>query len=578
MSSLNPNAAHFQPSPLLNALPSSGGTSTSAKGSNTSDNWRLTPAAIAAGASDSFSTSSKGIFGGQSGGKPRYDPHTKRDNGRNEGRRRRTSTQESLEALPDAAQDTTIVRSPKEDGRVVIRSLEDEGAEPQPKASEYDTKREHGGAHGFQKDRQILLQAMEEKFGTIDACHFSHEGWAIVSFESPHSAEMAQRFSGEQVGGEKLRIEPINAEDIETPTSNSVVLKNLPFELEEAELEEQLDELSAKPESFEMFTDSKGKFRGVAFVRYKSAEDAREALRQFNGKELRGRHVQGEYRKTPLLSARKPEEGPLYQQQKGGENNRRNRARSRGSSFGSPLTKPSKNPFGSLNSPKDNGGRRSRGDSGGEMREFALDEPAKKGNGVGQSQNRQRQAAFAIPASPLSNSPPVSFSQAIPSYAYGESQLRQEYNRYAASRVPRSPLYLPSSPAAPPMEPLTERHESESAQGGVSHYSMSMREAEASGRSAIVQGDSSSSQGQSVILRAASSSSSTSGNTTNRIPQFKYPARHAKGPSEDGDPGFHRSREKTRRGNSAAALRRQLEEKRKSHQQASPGGTTTTSS
>lgn len=134
-----------------------------------------------------------------------------------------------------------IVRHPEEDGRVIIRSLDNSTQdETQPEASTYDTKREHGSAHGFQQNRETLLQALEERFGAVNACHFSHEGWAVISFEKPHAAQMAQRFSKETIGGELLKIEPIDAGDVETPTSNSVVLKNLPFQLEKDELEEQL--------------------------------------------------------------------------------------------------------------------------------------------------------------------------------------------------------------------------------------------------------------------------------------------------------------------------------------------------
>lgn len=323
------------------------------------------------------------------------------------------------------------------------------------------------------------------------------------------------------------------------------------------------EDLPVKPESMEMFTDSKGKFRGVAFVRYATAEDAREALRHFNGRELKGRNVQGEYRKTPLLTARKPEDGPLNE-----KDGKRTRARSRTSSMGSNSGKTGKNPFGSLNSPKQsprnspknspksfNNARR-RGNSFGEMREFSLD-----GQTRGAFEQPQRRQAIRtnVAASPLSNSPPVSFSHALPSYAYGESQLRQDNGM---SRIPRSPLYLPgtSSVVPPPLEPLAEAQESE----------VSMSSSAAYGRMSNFASRNSYSEDKSVILRAAASSTGDRKRLAPAQKQFMFPARYAKGPSETEDTGFQRSRERTTKGTLGLALRRRLEEKQAQSKQSHP--------
>lgn len=100
--------------------------------------------------------------------------------------------------------------------------------------------------------------------------------------------------------------------DAATPVV-TLVIKNLALNLTEKELKEFLDSKGAKvPHEVEFHTDSSGTFRGTAFVRYTTHEEAKASLEALgNSPELSGRKARVEFQKAKGRDGRSSLEAEL---------------------------------------------------------------------------------------------------------------------------------------------------------------------------------------------------------------------------------------------------------------------------
>eukprot|EP00010_Vexillifera_abyssalis_P006302 CAMPEP_0201546912 /NCGR_PEP_ID=MMETSP0173_2-20130828/3291_1 /ASSEMBLY_ACC=CAM_ASM_000268 /TAXON_ID=218659 /ORGANISM="Vexillifera sp., Strain DIVA3 564/2" /LENGTH=769 /DNA_ID=CAMNT_0047955745 /DNA_START=31 /DNA_END=2337 /DNA_ORIENTATION=+ len=80
---------------------------------------------------------------------------------------------------------------------------------------------------------------------------------------------------------------------------NSIlVIKNLPFSLKQEELTAVLAAYPSVPESVSFHYDSSGMFRGMAFIKYASVQDAVNIFDVINGMDVGGRPIRVEYKRN----------------------------------------------------------------------------------------------------------------------------------------------------------------------------------------------------------------------------------------------------------------------------------------
>jgi len=77
-----------------------------------------------------------------------------------------------------------------------------------------------------------------------------------------------------------------------------LVLKNLPFSLKQDQLQEILMAMNTTaPQSINLHFDNMGVFRGMAFIKYRSLDDAIKVYEALNGYDVGGRKVRVEYKR-----------------------------------------------------------------------------------------------------------------------------------------------------------------------------------------------------------------------------------------------------------------------------------------
>eukprot|EP00928_Gymnodinium_smaydae_P011474 TRINITY_DN14228_c0_g2_i1.p1 TRINITY_DN14228_c0_g2~~TRINITY_DN14228_c0_g2_i1.p1 ORF type:complete len:461 (-),score=70.26 TRINITY_DN14228_c0_g2_i1:154-1536(-) len=98
---------------------------------------------------------------------------------------------------------------------------------------------------------------------------------------------------------------------------STLVVKNLPLDLETgAIVRQQLESMGAAPKDVELHLDASGVFRGTAFVRYGSADEAKSALEKLGScPELGGRKTRVEIQKSKSLIGRRSLEAELPQEE-----------------------------------------------------------------------------------------------------------------------------------------------------------------------------------------------------------------------------------------------------------------------
>jgi RNA recognition motif-containing protein len=90
---------------------------------------------------------------------------------------------------------------------------------------------------------------------------------------------------------------PAPAPVVEKPDT-ILVLKNLPFSLKQDQLQEILMAMNTTaPQSINLHFDNMGVFRGMAFIKYRSLDDAIKVYESLNGYDVGGRKVRVEYKR-----------------------------------------------------------------------------------------------------------------------------------------------------------------------------------------------------------------------------------------------------------------------------------------
>jgi len=87
------------------------------------------------------------------------------------------------------------------------------------------------------------------------------------------------------------------------PKNQTIVLKNLPFQLKHEKLLEILVKANIKPQYVRYHHDPNGTFRGIAFVKYPSLEEAMKAVNIIASMDISGRRVRVEYKKKGSKSS-----------------------------------------------------------------------------------------------------------------------------------------------------------------------------------------------------------------------------------------------------------------------------------
>lgn len=107
-----------------------------------------------------------------------------------------------------------------------------------------------------------------------------------------------------------------NGSSLEDVKVATLVVKNLPLDLKEDDLARILDNHNVKPMKVDFHHDAAGSFRGTAFVRYESPEEAKVALEKLGSTpELSGRKTRVELQKSKALFGRRSLEAELPQEE-----------------------------------------------------------------------------------------------------------------------------------------------------------------------------------------------------------------------------------------------------------------------
>jgi len=105
----------------------------------------------------------------------------------------------------------------------------------------------------------------------------------------------------------------------EIPPNPTVIIKNLPYDLDLIELEQKLNELNNGQLQYKNYCphkDSNGNFRGMVFINYRNLSDAEKAYKALSELEIGGRKARIEYRrlkpgeKPPRDEPEKPARAP----------------------------------------------------------------------------------------------------------------------------------------------------------------------------------------------------------------------------------------------------------------------------
>ncbi|EFA82140.1 hypothetical protein PPL_04560 [Heterostelium album PN500] len=181
----------------------------------------------------------------------------------------------------------------------------------------------------------VLLKQLEE-CGPVRAHHFrERQNFGFVQFLDSESADNAiEMLSNKEIDGQIIQIERIKritpGKDprvatvgspqcsslptqlpsmIENKPDSTLVLKNLPFNLRQVQLQEILENINpSAPQSVNFHYDSIGVFRGMAFVKYRLLEDAIKVFDALNGADVHGRRVRLEYKRKVSKSSEIPSE------------------------------------------------------------------------------------------------------------------------------------------------------------------------------------------------------------------------------------------------------------------------------
>ncbi|KYQ90935.1 hypothetical protein DLAC_07811 [Tieghemostelium lacteum] len=181
----------------------------------------------------------------------------------------------------------------------------------------------------------LLLKQLEE-CGPVRAHHFrERQNFGFVQFLDTESADNAiNKLNNREIDSQIITVERIKritpGKDprissvgspqcsslpttlpsmIENKPDSTLVLKNLPFNLKQVQLQEILEHINpSAPQSVNFHFDNIGVFRGMAFVKYRLVEDAVKVFDALNGADVHGRRVRLEYKRKVSKSSEIPQE------------------------------------------------------------------------------------------------------------------------------------------------------------------------------------------------------------------------------------------------------------------------------
>ncbi|KAJ9473693.1 hypothetical protein DIPPA_17115 [Diplonema papillatum] len=88
---------------------------------------------------------------------------------------------------------------------------------------------------------------------------------------------------------------------------SSLVLKNLPFQLNHEMLIEELTRMACRPSYIRYYHDDKGTFKGIAFVKYETQADAEKGRFQMDQLAMQGRKIRVEFKHKQGKSESRPD-------------------------------------------------------------------------------------------------------------------------------------------------------------------------------------------------------------------------------------------------------------------------------
>jgi len=146
-----------------------------------------------------------------------------------------------------------------------------------------------------------------EHCGPVRTAFFrDYQAHGFLKFSSEEARDAAVALGTADMDGRKVGVTLVDkvtpGKDIRTEVkNNSIVLKNLAYALPVEQLTAHLNTMPAVPETVVYHNDDNGAFTGIAFLTYKSMDDAEVAYRALNGMRIDGRHVFIEYKRRSKL-------------------------------------------------------------------------------------------------------------------------------------------------------------------------------------------------------------------------------------------------------------------------------------
>lgn len=166
---------------------------------------------------------------------------------------------------------------------------------------------------GKKLDSEAILSYIEESVGSKSTTSsYFLDYFGFVQFTKAELATKAvDQMNGIEVGGTEVVVErcarsvpgrdlKASSDATQTVKNTTLVIKNLPFSMKQEKLMLILHAFDEqKPESVAFHHDSSGTFRGMAFAKYRSIQDAVFVFDHINGIDVGGRPIRVEYKRKP---------------------------------------------------------------------------------------------------------------------------------------------------------------------------------------------------------------------------------------------------------------------------------------
>ena len=128
--------------------------------------------------------------------------------------------------------------------------------------------------------------------------HSEADANAVVDFLNSKAHDSLRYFSAQRVARVTPGKDPFDTESSAESRSATLVIKNLPFSLKHEQLKAVLSSYEIRSENVSFHYDASGMFRGMAFVKYATPEEASEMYDKINGLDVGGRSIRVEFKKN----------------------------------------------------------------------------------------------------------------------------------------------------------------------------------------------------------------------------------------------------------------------------------------